>query len=129
MKMEYVSWISDNYPTSWSATLQCDKATKRMVEQFPELKRVRGMAHVKEPHGLPPTKTPHWWLVTPDNEIVDPVAHQYLLGIVKYVPADESQGPPTGKCLNCGNLCYKKKDVCSKTCADRMEEIYRDRFS
>jgi hypothetical protein len=126
MKEKYFIWISENYPTPESAILQCESATKKMVKQFPELKRVRGMIHVREPHGLNPTKSPHWWLVTPDGKIIDPVIHQYPLGIIKYIPLDESLGTPTGKCMNCGDFCYNNNIVCSKKCGEILSGIYND---
>jgi hypothetical protein len=112
----YIAWTAKNYPTSDSAYLQCEEATKRMVKAFPELTRVRGLAHVEEPFGLPPTRTPHWWLKTKSGEVVDPTAHQYPTRILKYEESDETQGPPTGKCPNCGGLCYNGDSICSKKC-------------
>ena len=126
MKEKYSIWIIKNYPTPESATLQCKEATLGMVKEFPELKRVRGMVHVKEPYGLNPTKCPHWWLITQEGEIVDPVVHQYPLGIVKYVQLDESLGIPTGKCINCGDFCYKNSCVCSEKCGEVLNEKYDD---
>ena len=121
MKSKYFAWIEKHYPTPESATLQCKEASLKMAKRFSELKRVRGMVHVKEPHGLPPTKSPHFWLIAEDNSIVDPVVHQYPLGVVKYVPINETLGDPTGKCMNCGDFCYKGYNVCSKKCARAME--------
>jgi len=117
-ELKYVLWVEMNYPSSQSAYLQCAEATERMVEEFPELKRVRGLASVKEPYDLPPTKTPHWWCVTPDGTIIDPTAHQYPTEIESYEEADESKGPPTGKCPNCGSLCYEGNYLCSDKCND-----------
>ena len=113
---KYLDWIRVNYPTSESALLQCAQATSRMVEEFPELKRVRGLAHVKEPYDLNPTQTPHWWLETSEGVVIDPTEHQYPTEILKYDPVDESKGDPTGKCPNCGGLCYEGNYLCSKKC-------------
>jgi len=115
-KLGYNSWIQDNYPDPQSARLQCLEATEKMVSVFPELKRVRGLAAVKEPHDFPPTRTPHWWCVTPEGSIVDPTAHQYPTHIISYSESDESKGPPTGKCPNCGDLCYDGGYLCSDKC-------------
>jgi len=115
-ELAYNSWINANYPTAKSARLQCDEATKEMVNVFAELKRVRGLASVKEPYGLPPTRTPHWWCVTSEGTIIDPTAHQYPTEILSYSEADESKGSPTGKCPNCGGLCYKGNSLCSEKC-------------
>ena len=120
MRSDYLNWISEKYPTSESAELQCKEATLKMAEEFTELDRVRGIAHIKEPHGLLPTRSPHWWLITKKGEIIDPVAHQYPYGIVKYKQWDEELGEPTGKCMNCGDLCFKNHNVCSEKCAEAM---------
>ena len=40
---KYQSWIKENYPDSAAAYGNCDKATTRMSEQFPELVLVRGV--------------------------------------------------------------------------------------
>lgn len=113
---EWGNWIVQNYPTAQCAYLKCEEATLKMVEEFPELKRVRGLASVFEPYDLPPTKTPHWWCEAEDGTVVDPTAHQYPTYIIEYHPADESQGEPTGKCPNCGDLCYEGKYLCSDDC-------------
>lgn len=115
-KLAYESWIDVNYPTSHSARLQCAEATEAMVGVFSELKRVRGLASVEEPYELPPTRTNHWWCVTPEGAIIDPTAHQYPTRILSYSEADESKGPPTGKCPNCGGLCYGGCYLCSPKC-------------
>ena len=115
-KLGYSMWIALHYPTGKEAYLQCDEATKKMVSDFPELKRVRGLASVEEPYDLPPTKTPHWWCITSLGEIIDPTSHQYPTRILKYSEADESKGPPTGKCPNCGDLCYEGNYLCTPKC-------------
>ena len=111
----YRMWVQHNYPTAQHAYLKCAEATQEMVDLFPELTRVRGLASVEEPMGLPPTQTPHWWCVTDRGNIIDPTAHQYPTQILSYEEADESKGPPTGKCLNCGGLCYGGH-LCSEKC-------------
>ena len=113
---KYERWILENYPTPKDCLLACREATEDMISFFPELKRVRGLAHVKEPRGLPPTKAPHWWCVSPEGEIIDPTSLQYPLGIERYDPVDETRGEPTGKCMECGNISYNKETFCSKTC-------------
>ena len=113
---KYQDWINTNYPTPQYARLACAEATLEMQEVFPELTRVRGLASVEELGGWPATKTPHWWMKTESEEIVDPTAHQYPTRILSYEEADESKGPPTGKCPNCGNLCHNNDYLCSKKC-------------
>ncbi len=116
-ELAYNLWIEDNYPNGETAYLKCAEATKKMIEVFPELKRVRGLASVREPHDMPPTRTPHWWCVDPQGNIVDPTAHQYPTEIISYEEADETKGPPTGKCPNCGGLCYNGDYLCSDKCS------------
>ena len=123
---KYTQWIQDNYPTKESAYLKCEEATLKMVENFPELKRVRGLASVEEPYNLPPTRTPHWWCVSPLGEIIDPTSHQYPTRIISYAEADESKGPPTGKCPNCGDLCYQSNYFCSKKCDKEYMEYLNE---
>lgn len=117
MQEKYQDWIYLNYPTPQIARRACAEATLQMQEKFPELKRVRGLAVVEEPYDLLPTKTPHWWLKTELEEIIDPTAHQYPTRILSYEEADESKGPPTGKCHNCGGLCYEFNHLCSNKCS------------
>lgn len=114
----YDLWILEHYPDGNSAYLKCAEATEKMVETFPELKRVRGLASVEEPYNMPPTRTPHWWCVAPDGAIVDPTEHQYPTKIISYEESDETRGPPTGKCPNCGCLCYEGSYLCSDRCSD-----------
>lgn len=116
MKNNYQEWISINFPTPQSARKMCSEATEKMIDEFPELVRVRGLAHVKEPYGLPPTRTPHWWCKDKHGNIIDPTSHQYPTSILKYEPVDNSKGEPSGKCPNCGNLCYEGSYICSDAC-------------
>jgi len=113
---KYTKWIQKNYSTALLAKTQCSEATVKMSKEFSELKRVRGQILVEEPYGLPATRTTHWWLETPENKIIDPTGHQYPTRIIKYIPVDESKGEPSGKCPNCGDLCYNGEYFCSKIC-------------
>lgn len=113
---KYQEWVIANYLSPQQARLKCAEATQAMVLEFPELTRVRGLAHVEEPFSLPPTRTPHWWCVDTSGIVVDPTAHQYPTRILKYEPVDESLGEPSGKCPNCGNFCYEGNYLCSKFC-------------
>lgn len=116
MDKSYQDWIDLHYPTSLSARLKCKVIAHRMATLFPELKVVRGQVSVEEPYGLPSTKTQHWWCVTPEGKVVDPTAHQYPTSVLAYRPLDESKGEPTGKCMNCGGICYEHRTLCSKAC-------------
>ena len=123
---KYAKWIVENYPTPESARTQCEIATKNMVAEFPELQRVRGMISVKEPYDLPPTKTTHWWCVNVYGYIIDPTGHQYPTFIMDYFPVDESKGEPTGKCPNCGDLCYEHNYFCSDKCNKSYMKYLKD---
>lgn len=114
--MTYTNWIAQHYPTAMSAARQCEQATLNIIRDFPELTRVRGLASVKEPYGLPPTKTPHWWCVDKEGKIIDPTAHQYPTEILKYEPVNKMLGEPTGRCMNCGEITYNHKNFCREFC-------------
>jgi hypothetical protein len=113
---EYVEWLhSHGYGCGMSVQTKCKEVCEEMLKSFPDLILCRGLAWVEEPHGLPPTKTPHWWLQEQDGTIVDPTAHQYPTKIIKYEWVDPDKGEPTGKCPNCGSLRYDEY-FCSKDC-------------
>ena len=116
MNKNYQDWINQHYPTSLSTRLKCKVISHRMVTEFPELKVVRGQIEVEEPCGLPPTKTQHWWCISPEGEVIDPTSHQYPTRILTYQPVDESKGEPTGKCMNCGDICYNGSQFCKRKC-------------
>ena len=96
---------------------KCAEFTAALVENFPELKRVRGFVTLKS--GL---RRSHWWCVDADGNIVDPTASQFETeyfwhaGIAFYEPLNESDPEPTGKCPNCGNYCYDGGVCCSPKC-------------
>jgi hypothetical protein len=97
---------------------KCQVATDAMLKAFPELAQVRGFVFNSK-GGL----GAHWWLTTPEGEIVDPTVSQFEGGIAVYEPYDpEKHGPlPTGRCLNCGDYVYKsEQDTCSKECASEI---------
>ncbi len=98
----------------------CEKATERMVEAFPELKRVRGTVVMRAAPDGDTRPWPHWWCIDGDGTIVDPTASQFPSEL-DYTEADESTGGPTGKCTNCGGLCYEHRTPC---CSDKCERDY-----
>lgn len=116
MKKEYFDWInrwnSENNPYG-----KCASATLEMQKVFPELKRIRGHYHCV----IWGTRM-HWWLVDEnneliDNEIIDPTCEQFpTKGNGVYEPWIEGSPEPTGKCPNCGELCYDNKYCCSDSC-------------
>ena len=117
MNSRYSSWIKDMYPTKKSAFRKCDEATKKIVKEFPELKRVRGTIKVLELGGYSPTETTHYWCVTKEGKIIDPTGHQYPTEILEYKEYDESLGEPSGICPNCGELRYSDSHFCSEKCS------------
>ena len=109
MKLEYQQWVN-NWLRNNTPHLKCKEATEEMKITFPELKRIRG--HVLTEYG----ERPHWWLVDENDNVIDPTSTQFKI-IGGYDAWDESQPEPTGRCLNCGELCYDYKSVCSDQCA------------
>ena len=109
MQEKYEKWIKENVT---KPRLQCAEYTLKMQKQFPELKRIRGHYFCDREH-------PHWWLIDEDDNIIDPTIVQFpsIDGI--YIPWDETQKEPIGKCLNCGELIYDciiSSQICSKIC-------------
>jgi len=105
--MTYDEWIKGvKHPRG-----RCAEVTLQMQEEFPKLERVRGHYHcwiwgVRE----------HWWLTDPDGRIIDPTVAQFpSKGKGTYVPWDEDDEEPTGKCLNCGEYVYDG-NFCNDTC-------------
>ena len=110
MNPMYAPWIKSNVPDNCIG--QCAEQTLRMAAAFPELKRIRG-------HYICPCwgKREHWWLITPENQVVDPTAKQFpSKGRGDYVPWDESKEEPTGMCPQCGGYSYNGDTTCSETC-------------
>ena len=115
---EYQEWIEKNVSKNPNDVLQtCEEATLKMKEVFPELQRIRGLVHTTDQWG-DKNKYPHWWLIDPwDNDIIDPTVLQFCLcTILGYIPIDENR-IPTGKCPNCGDVCYDNEYLCSDECS------------
>lgn len=106
---DYRQWIANHQPTDPRG--QCANMTLAMAEAFPELRRVRG-------HYVCPFdgRRPHWWMVSPSGEIIDPTAEQFAsCGLGEY---EEYVGPePKGHCLNCGALLFEDRGFCNAACA------------
>lgn len=110
MKPEHAEWIKANVVGNGRGT--CAEATTAMAAAFPTLKRVRGqyLDWVIGPRD-------HWWLVDLDGTIVDPTATQFPTGgSGDYQPRDESLPEPTGRCMECGELCFDHRSFCSDDC-------------
>jgi len=111
---KYQKWIEENVIEAYG---KCTEVTLKMVEEFPELTRVRG--HFDCPNR---GRSEHWWL-TLGSDIIDPTISQFIkFSDKQYEPWDESAPEPTGKCGNCGAYCYDGSYVCS----DRCEKILRE---
>ena len=105
----YSDWVAANVTEAYG---RCAEVTNAMAASFPELTRVRGHYHC-------PIwgERAHWWLVTASGLVIDPTKQQFpSQGTGEYVPWDESQEEPTGKCPNCGGLCYGEEAFCSHQC-------------
>lgn len=115
---KYQDWIEKNVSRDPNQVLKtCEVTTLEMKKIFPELQRVRGTVHTTDKWG-DKDQYPHWWLTDPwDNDIIDPTVVQFCLcNITGYIPIDETRGEPTGKCPNCGGVCYNHKYLCSDKC-------------
>ena len=127
----------------------CHSEAVTFVERFPELILVRdnvfSLTTIKQYIGGIDQITNedidvengHWWCETPDGQIVDPTRAQ--VGdwqAMHYAAFDESKPHklPTGKCYNCGYLCYGRSDgVCSDDCGNAYaaylnNEVRQHRF-
>lgn len=117
MKPEYQEWIDKNV-TAETAFAKCAEWTASMQAYYPELNRVRG--HVFLSSGI---ERSHWWLTDEGGAVIDPTVSQFRLDYfggakpIHYEPWDETQPEPTGKCPNCGGLCYNGDTCCSDRCA------------
>ena len=109
---QYEKWIKANVPENPFG--QCKRVCENMVVAFPELRMVRGHYY-----DMVWGERGHWWLVTPNGETVDPTAAQFpTKGHGVYVEWNEGDEEPTGKCPNCGTLCYGGDSCCSKECGE-----------
>lgn len=113
----YDEWIRDNVTEVYG---KCSELTEKMLSVFPELSRVRG-------HYICPVwgEQEHWWLLTPNGEIVDPTAKQFPSGGVvgKYIQWKEGAPEPTGKCLQCGGYVYNHRAFCCDKCAIEYDKV------
>ena len=110
------------YANQGDTCTTCREATRLLVEFCPELTRVRG--HVKMVGAPDDDERPwsHWWCVTSSGEVVDPTRSQFPCRDLVYVPIDESRGEPTGKCPNCGGVCYEHRFTCCDECEREFVE-------
>jgi len=88
--------------TEQTAYGNCKTICKKVKEKFPELKLIRGYYRC-----FVWGKRMHWWLETQEGKIIDPTAIQFpSRGTGIYMPHNDSQPEPTGKCPHCGDYIY-----------------------
>ena len=96
---------------------RCYEMASELCAKFPELTLTRGHYLCTEWGSQE-----HWWVVAPNGEIIDPTAGQFpSQGHGTYVPWDESQPEPTGKCPVCGRYTYNRDYTCPDTCTQEYE--------
>lgn len=123
MKDAYETWIKEHCTGSQAGF--CRPKSEAMREAFPELILCKG--YYSSPAD---GSRGHWWLKTPDGQIVDPTAAQFLMGrLGSYEEYDpEIHGPlPIGKCMNCGDAVYEENNppascMCSEVCARAFDD-------
>lgn len=126
MELIYKKWINKHVPTFTEAYGKCHKVCIQMNENFPELKIVRGWY---KDYGLPSgkEKRTHWWLKK-RNTIIDPTTKQFHLpNIIKNYEEFiiGKHKIPTGKCMNCGKLCYNgRQNSCCDRCNTELKKYY-----
>jgi len=100
---KYIKYINQLNMTYEKAYGNCEKVCRKMQRQFPELQLIRGHYYC-----IVWGERTHWWLQTECGDIIDPTAIQFPTnGSGVYEPWDETQEEPTGKCIQCGEYCYK----------------------
>ena len=102
---KYSLWIQNN------CSKDSAEVTLKMLAQFPELKRVKGIIQVKELLDLPPTRYNHWWLKDKNEIIYDPSTQS---DIINYI--EDSEIIFGWKCYNCGGICVEGNHFCTLYC-------------
>lgn len=135
---KYVQWVNE-WRRSNDQRYRCRSASNSLVEAFPELRLVRGWAHVFYDEGVLGTRTAHyehWWCEAPDGTVVDATNEQWIsdlggeiFGYEEYDP--QFHGPePIGKCMCCGMLIFPGDNgdctwACTPECESELREYYR----
>ena len=121
--LAYATWVKievegDGYG-------KCVQAVDAMHETFPELEKRFGFFFASAPWG----RRHHWWLRTPDGQIVDPTGKQHPNGqifpesdagyedLTDLDPEELRSKVPTGVCLDCGGPVYNGETFCNSSCA------------
>lgn len=115
MKTEYAEWIAREVPDHAAAYGNCAEVTARMVEAFPDLRRVSGFYHC-----WAWGRRQHFWCVTNVGEVVDPTARQFpSAGAGDYQEVTNPSEVPTGVCMDCGADVYEGATFCDDECERR----------
>jgi hypothetical protein len=106
----YQEWI-ENY--QGDIHRKCYEVCQEMQQSFPELVLVKGTVELP---ALTDKPQPHWWLITPKDDIVDPTKGQWGTPVVTNYK--EIKCEITGKCANCGGYICNGYDstVCCGLC-------------
>lgn len=139
MEQRYAEWIKEHVPSEpIQVRGSCGHWSGKMKEAFPELELQAGIyipyGKVYNPDLDVQDKVffglNHWWLKAPDGSIVDPTFHQFVfevdgqVGTYDFIPEDQR---PIGKCMNCGNLCWRDSHSsmsCSPDCDEDLRREY-----
>ena len=103
---------------------RCLDEAKIMKNKFPELTLIKGHVYAPPPWG----KRAHWWLTTPEGEIVDPTRGQFPpLFDSEYEPFKDGDDVRLGKCMNCGKELWGHPGdfvpyTCSEECRLKLVE-------
>ena len=119
-KDKYKNWIFAYQERVIALKNKCASATLEMQKAFPELVRKRGTVLIPFSNRRPT----HWWLETPDGDIIDPTEYQFGC-ILEYFERDKSKPEPMGKCLECGADVYPgapSSSACSIECNEKFAE-------
>lgn len=109
MKQEHKNWITHNVKGNTYG--RCDELTTAMKQYFPNLRKVRGFYHC-------PVwgRRTHWWLESPDGQIIDPSSQQFpSRGYGEYqevADKDLSELVPVGRCMECMADVYENFEIC-----------------
>lgn len=118
----YQRWI-EAYAARYGGHVRglCRAAADEMVQTFPELRAVPGVAHT-----MNLGQHIHWWCEAPDGDVVDPTARQFVSegGVSRYAELNLTSAEVCaqirmGTCMNCGGDVYgypRKDTFCSEEC-------------
>ena len=124
---EYIdNLIESKYEGDARTTLgKCMVEVPEMNKRFPELKEVRGFVYVEWFAGHQrERKREHWWLESPDGDIIDPTAGQFPV-IEQYEAYEKGMDVRVGTCVNCGESLWGPPGTYKQFCGEICEDSYR----